>query len=51
VELHFFCELINLGFKIDDDWNSVGSIEYDALDDFQVNFSHPFKDEEVQIGG
>jgi hypothetical protein len=28
-----FCELIDLGLEINDDWHSIGNIEYDALDD------------------
>jgi hypothetical protein len=28
-----FCELMDLRVEIDDDWYSVGNIEYDALDD------------------
>jgi hypothetical protein len=30
-----FCEQMNLGVKINDDWYSVGNIEYDALDDLR----------------
>jgi hypothetical protein len=28
-----FCELIGLGVEIDEDWYSVGNIEYDTLND------------------
>ena len=28
-----FYELMDLGVEIDEDWYSVGNIEYDALDD------------------
>jgi hypothetical protein len=38
-----FCELIDLGVEIDDDWYSVGNIEYDALDDLQNDFPQLFE--------
>ena len=28
-----FCELMDLGVEMDDDWDNVGNIEYDALKD------------------
>jgi hypothetical protein len=28
-----FCELMDLGVEVNDDWYSVGNIEYDALND------------------
>jgi hypothetical protein len=34
-----FCEWIDLGVEIEEDWYSVGNIEYDALDDLRVDFS------------
>jgi hypothetical protein len=34
-----FCELMDLGVGIDDDWYSVGNIKYDALNDLQDDFS------------
>jgi hypothetical protein len=34
-----FSELIDLGIKIDDDWYSVGNIEYNALDDLHNDFA------------
>jgi hypothetical protein len=39
-----FCELVDLGVEIDDDWYSVGNIDYDTLDDLQVDFQHLFED-------
>jgi hypothetical protein len=35
---YLFCELIDLGVEIDDDWYSVGNIEYDALDNLRGEF-------------
>jgi hypothetical protein len=37
-----FCELMDLGVKIDDDWYSVGNIEYDVLDYLQGDFQQFF---------
>jgi hypothetical protein len=34
-----FCEWIDLGVEINEDWYSVGNIEYDALDDLRGDFS------------
>jgi hypothetical protein len=33
-----YCELVDLGVKIDDDWNSVGNIKYDAFNDLRGDF-------------
>ena len=44
-----FCEWIDLGIKIDDDWYSVGNIEYNALDDLRGDFPQPFEDEGVPV--
>jgi hypothetical protein len=35
---------VDLGVEIDDDWYSLGNINYNALDDLQVDFSHLFED-------
>jgi hypothetical protein len=40
-----------LGVEIDEDWYSVGNIEYDALDDLRGNFSQLFEEDDVQING
>jgi hypothetical protein len=45
------CELMDLGVLIDDDWYSVGNIEYDAIDDLQGDFPQLFKDDVVLIHG
>ena len=45
-----FCKLMDLGVEIDEDWYSVGNIEYDALDDLQGDFSQLFEDDVVPIG-
>jgi hypothetical protein len=37
-----FCELIDLGVKIDEYWYSVGNIDYNALDDLQGDYPHLF---------
>jgi hypothetical protein len=46
-----FCELMDLGVKIDDDWYSIGNIEYNALDDLQDDFSQLFEDDVVPVDG
>jgi hypothetical protein len=33
-----FCEWIDLGVEIDEDWYSVGNIKYDALDELRGDF-------------
>jgi hypothetical protein len=33
-----YCELVDLGVKINDDWNSVGNIKYDTFNDLQGHF-------------
>jgi hypothetical protein len=33
-----FCEWIDSGVEIDEDWYSVGNIEYDELNDLQGDF-------------
>lgn len=35
-----FCELMDLGAEIDDNWYSVGNIDYDTLDNLQVDLLH-----------
>jgi hypothetical protein len=50
VEL-LFCEWINLGVEIDEDWHSVGNIENDALDDLRGNFLQLFEKDDVPING
>ena len=42
-----FCELMDLGVEIDENWNSVGNIEYDELDDLQVDFSQLIEEDVV----
>jgi hypothetical protein len=44
-----FCELMDLGVEIDEDWYSVGNIEYDALDDLRCDFPQLFEDDLVPI--
>jgi hypothetical protein len=46
-----FCEWIDLGVKIYEDWYSVGNIEYDALDDLRGNLSQLFEEDDVPING
>jgi hypothetical protein len=43
------CKLIYLRVDIDEDWYSAGNIDYDALDDLQVEFPYPFKDEGILV--
>jgi hypothetical protein len=44
-----FCEWIDLGVEIDEDWYSMGNIEYDALDDLQGNFLQLLEKDNVPI--
>jgi hypothetical protein len=46
-----FYELMDLGVEIDDDWYSMGNIEYNALDDLQGDFSQLFEDDLVPANG
>jgi hypothetical protein len=46
-----FCEWIDLGVEIDEDWYSVGNIEYDALDDLRGDFLQLFEEDDVPING
>jgi hypothetical protein len=46
-----FCEWIDLGVEIDEDWYSVGNIEYDTLDDLRGDFPQLFEEENVPING
>ena len=46
-----FCELTDLGVEINDDWYSVGNIEYDALDDLWDDFSQLFEYNVVAVDG
>jgi hypothetical protein len=45
-----FCEWINLGVEIDEDWYSVGNIEYDALDNLRGDFLQ-LEEDDVPING
>ena len=40
---------MELGVEIDEDWQSVGNIEYDALDDLRGDFSQLFEDDVVPV--
>jgi hypothetical protein len=44
-----FCELIDLGVEIDEDWYNVGNIEYDALDDLRGDFPQLFEDDIMPV--
>jgi hypothetical protein len=46
-----FCELMDLGVEIDEDWYSVGNVEYDALDDLRGDFPQLFEDDVVPVNG
>ena len=46
-----FCEWIDLGVEIDEDWYSMGNIEYDALDDLRSDFPQLFEEDDVPING
>ena len=46
-----FYELMDLGVEIDEDWYSVGNIEYDELDDLQGDFPQLFEDDVVLVNG
>jgi regulator of RNase E activity RraB len=46
-----FCEWIDLGVEINEDWYSVGNIEYDALDDLRGDFLQLFEKDDVLING
>jgi hypothetical protein len=46
---HSFCDLIDLGVEIDEDWHSVGNIDYDALDDLQGDYPHLFEDDATEL--
>jgi hypothetical protein len=46
-----FCELMDLRVEIDDDWYSVGNIEYDALDNLRGDFSRLFENDLVLVNG
>jgi hypothetical protein len=45
-----FCKLMGLGVEIDEDWYSVGNIEYDTLNDLRGDFPQLFKDDDVPVG-
>ena len=45
-----FCELMDLRVEIDEDWYSVGNIEYDAFDDLRGDFSQLFEEDVVPVG-
>jgi hypothetical protein len=38
-----------LGVEIDEDWNRVGNIEYNALNDLRGNFSQLFEKDDEPI--
>lgn len=38
-----FCELMDMGVEIDDDWYNVGNIDYDTLDDLCDDLAHLFE--------
>jgi hypothetical protein len=40
-----FYEWIDLGVEINEDWYSVGNIEYDTLDDLQGDFPQLFEED------
>jgi hypothetical protein len=42
---------MDLGVEIDEDWYSIGNIEYDALDDLQDDFTQLFEVNVVPIDG
>ena len=46
-----FCEWIDLGVEIDEDWYSVGNNEYNALADLRGDFSQLFEEDNVPING
>ena len=46
-----YCELIDLGVEIDEDWYSVGNIEYDALDDLSGDILQLFEENDVPNNG
>ena len=46
-----FCEWIDLGVEIDEDWHNVGNIEYDALNDLGGDFPQLFEEDDVPING
>jgi hypothetical protein len=46
-----FCEWIDLGVEIDEDWYSVGNIEYNALDDLRGDFPQLIEEENLPING
>ena len=46
-----FCELMDLGVEIDEDWYSISIIEFDALDDLQGDSLQLFEDDVVPGNG
>jgi hypothetical protein len=48
---NYSCEWIGLGVEIDEDWYSVGNIEYDALDDLRGDLPQLFEEDDVPING
>ena len=44
-----FCEWIDLGVDIDEDWYSVSNIEYDAVNYLRGDFSQLFEEDDVPI--
>jgi hypothetical protein len=48
---YFFCELMDLGVEIDEDWYSIGNIKYNSLDDLRGDFPQLFEDGIVPVNG
>jgi hypothetical protein len=40
---------MDLGVEIDEDWYSIGNIDYDALDELWGDYPHLFKDNVAEI--
>jgi hypothetical protein len=46
-----FCEWIDLGVEVDEDWYKVGNIECNALNDLRGDFPQLFEKDDVLING
>ena len=42
-------ELMDIGVEIDEDWYSVGNIEYDALNELRGDFPQLFEEDVVPV--